>query len=289
MQETTLSVGGLCLRLAGRDTLRLFGCLPGMRPFFVSSRVADMRLQFDSEVPMPECRWLHSFDIADGASVCRFGIDADGVYYYTFDADTCLRFDARRPDTVECTAVADASLLRFVVWVAYSMMGLHRGALPVHSSVAVHDGRAVMCLGESGTGKSTHTRLWIEHIADTFLLNDDSPILSVANGVPIVFGSPWSGKTPCYRAEQYPLAALLRLEQRPENSIRRLATVEAFTALQPSCPPSMAKDERCLDLLVDFIAKVVKQVPVYRMGCLPNAEAARMSCGTIFSDDAGRQ
>lgn len=286
MHETTLSVGGYGLRITGCDTLRLFEVLPGMRPFRILNRAADMQLQLDVDVPLPECRWLHSFEIADGASVCRFGIDADGVYYYTFDESTWLRFDARKPDTVECTAVTDASLLRFAVWVAYSMMGLHVGALPVHSSVAVHDGRAVMCLGESGTGKSTHTRLWIEHIADTFLLNDDSPILNVGDGVPMVYGSPWSGKTPCFRAEHFPLTALLRLEQRPENSIRRLAVVEAFTALQPSCPPSLAKDERCLDLLVAFVSKVVEQVPVYRMGCLPNAEAAKMSCETIFSGDA---
>ena len=286
MQETSLLVGGYCLKLMGCDTLRLFEGLPGMHVFHFLGGFADMQLQLDADVPLPECRWLHSFDIADGASVCRFGIDAEGVYYYTFDANTRLRFDARRPDIVECTTVTDASLLRFAVWVAYSMMGLHAGALPVHSSVVVHNGQAVMSLGESGTGKSTHTRLWIEHIPNTFLLNDDSPILNINGDIPMVFGSPWSGKTPCFRTEHYPLAALLRLEQSPENSIRRLATVEAFTALQPSCPPSMAKDERCLDLLVDFISKVVCRVPVYRMGCLPDADAAKMSCKTIFSDDA---
>lgn len=98
----------------------------------------------------------------------------------------------------------------------------------------------------------------------------------------MVYGSPWSGKTHCYHQKRVPVAALLRLEQKPENSIRKLGVIESFAALQPSCPPCMVKDERCTDKLVDFISEVIRHTAVYRMGCLPNAAAALMSHKTII-------
>ena len=94
-----------------------------------------------------------------------------------------------------------ARLYRFALWVGYGLMTLPYGTIAVHSSCIVYRDRAVLFLGESGTGKSTHTRLWREHVEGAFLLNDDSPVLRVEDDVVRVYGSPWSGKTPCYRQE----------------------------------------------------------------------------------------
>lgn len=283
MAEASLGIGGMEVRLTGAEGVRMALSLPGMEVFAVRGGHLDATLMLDADLTMPECRTLHSFDIADGGSVCRFGVDAEGVYWYQYEGFGWLRFDGRKPDEVRCSHIVDASVLRFALWTAWSMLGLWRGVLPVHSSTVVCDGRAVMCLGESGTGKSTHTRLWLENIENTCLLNDDSPLLAVEEGGAVVYGSPWSGKTPCYHTECRPVAALLRLEQRTENSIRRLGVVEAFTAVQPSCPPCLAREERCLDKLVAYVSDVLERVPVYRMGCLPDAAAARMSHDTIYN------
>lgn len=282
MQQARLEIARLGLRLAGAASLQLALQLPGMHEFLVPEGDSDIEIVLDQEFHLPQCRLLHEFDIADGTIRCRFGADAAGVYYYEFRGCGLLRYDPRLPRLVELTPLADPAALRFALWTAFAIAALPLGAVPVHSSVVVCDGRAVMCLGESGTGKSTHTRLWLEHIAHTHLLNDDSPILRFADGEVCVYGSPWSGKTHCYRPERYPIAALLRLEQRPENTIRRLGPIESFAALQPSCPPSLARDERCMDLLVQFLSNVIQRVPVYRMGCLPNADAARLSHSTLM-------
>lgn len=282
MAEVVLGIGGMEVLLSGADGVRHALALPGMETFVVRGAKGSAIVTLDADLTLPECRLLHRFDIVDGHTKCLFGVDAEGVYWYSFEGHGLLRFDARRPDEVWCSSIGDASVLRFALWTAWAMLGLWRGVLPVHSSTVMCNGRAVMCLGESGTGKSTHTRLWLENIAGAELLNDDSPLLAVeAEGV-VVYGSPWSGKTHCYKAESHPVAALLRLEQRPENSILRLGVVEAFTALQPSCPPCLAKEERCLDRLVAYISGVIERVPVYRMGCLPDAAAARMSHDTIY-------
>jgi hypothetical protein len=280
MAEATLHIGGHGLHLYGGDTVEQAMRIPGMSTFSVASCPCEMEVRFGPKITLPDCRWLHEFDIIDGQQRCRFGVDAEGTYYYTFDHHGLLRY--REGEGVDIDMNSNVEALRFALWIAYSMMGVKLGALPVHSSVVVCANRAVMCLGESGTGKSTHTRLWLENIADTHLLNDDSPIVSLIDGEIRVYGSPWSGKSDCYLQENYPIAGLLRLEQRKENSIRKLAIVESFAALQPSCPPSLAKEEHCMDLLVQFISNVIEHVPVYRMGCLPNADAARLSHKTLI-------
>ena len=280
--KSVLTIGGMTLGFEGGNSLRLTMALPGMAEF-VSDAEPEVQVRLDAQLSLPSCRLLHRFDIADGNAECRFCTDADGVYWYDFGEGRLLRYDMRTPDLVELSSISDASVLRFALWMAYSMVGLQRRRVPVHSSVVVCDGRAVMCLGESGTGKSTHTHLWLENIPGTHLLNDDSPILTVEEGGVVVYGSPWSGKTHCYRQERVPVAALLRLEQKPENTIRRLGVIESFTALQPSCPPCMAKDERCMDLLVAFISDVIQRTAAYRMGCLPDAEAAHLSHKTIYA------
>lgn len=280
MAEATLHIGGHGLHLCGGDTVEQAMRIPGMSTFSVASCPSEMEVRFGPKITLPDCRWLHEFDIIDGQQRCRFGIDTEGTYYYTFDHHGLLRY--REGDGVDINMNGNTEALRFALWIAYAMMGVKLGAVPVHSSVVVCANRAVMCLGESGTGKSTHTRLWLENIADTHLLNDDSPIVSLIDGEIRVYGSPWSGKSDCYLQESHPIAGLLRLEQRKENSIRRLGVVESFAALQPSCPPSLAKEEHCMDLLVDFISHVIEHVPVYRMGCLPNADAARLSHKTLI-------
>lgn len=281
-----LELGGKRMEIAGSDGVGMLRRLPGFALFETGEGRADVRVELDSDIGQVPVSWLHSFDIVDGQMVCRFGRLADGCYVYRFGEECALLCPPPgcelempyRLSTVRIPAV-----LRFAMWVVVSMAGTRLGVLPVHSSVVVCNGRAVMCLGESGTGKSTHTRLWLQHIEGSHLLNDDSPLLVRDVDGWHVYGSPWSGKTPCFRRERWPLAALLRLEQKPDNSIRRLGVIESFAALQPSCPPCLMMDEPLQDALVDYVGSVIGEVPVYRLGCLPDEAAARLSHDTIFS------
>jgi len=282
-----LSIGGLSVLLRGGDSVAKATMLPGMSVFRSHDAVSQLIFELDAPQPIGDCRPLHRFDVFDGTQQCTFGIDADGVYRYTFSGGGAVVIDKRQKGVARCTTMDTMDKLRFSLWLSYSMTAASFGRLAIHTSTVVCDGRAVLCLGESGTGKSTHTRLWLKNVEHTHLLNDDSPIVSVADcptdGCARVYGSPWSGKTHCYLQESYPIAALLRLEQRPSNSIRRLSTFEAFGALQPSCPPALGYDETMLDIEVDFIGQVISTTPVYKMGCLPDDDAARMSHNAIFN------
>lgn len=174
-------------------------------------------------------------------------------------------------------------LLKFALWMAYGIRALQYGRVLVHSSAVVSGGRAYLFLGESGTGKSTHTRLWVENIPDATLLNDDSPVISLEEDGIRVYGSPWSGKTPCYRTESFPLGAITRLSQAKCNEIRRLGVAAAFGALHPSLPPAFNYDKSLSDLLAKIESDIIANVPICAMSCLPDKEAAMTSYSHLSS------
>ncbi len=172
----------------------------------------------------------------------------------------------------------------FLLWNAYGVASASYYTIAVHSSVIIYKERAVLFIGESGTGKSTHTQLWLRTINGSKLLNDDSPIVHVLNHTPYCYGSPWSGKGRRFRDESYPIAAIVRLRQSPSNHIERLNKIEAFSALYPSCPPSFTANRDLTDHVCSTLSEVIKEVPVYLLDCRPDAEAALLSCRTIFGD-----
>ena len=112
---------------------------------------------------------LDAFDFTDADADCRFGRDTEG-YLLTMtprDGSAPARFHKAfgSPDaTSDITPEHNPALFRFGLWTMFNIAALERRAVAVHSSVISLDGRAVLFLGESGTGKSTHTRLWREHI-----------------------------------------------------------------------------------------------------------------------------
>ena len=173
-------------------------------------------------------------------------------------------------------------LVRFSLWIAYGLCTVSHSTIAIHTSAIQYRDSAILFLGESGTGKSTHTRLWRENIEGAVLLNDDSPILRIVDGVPMIFGSPWSGKTPCYRQDSYPLAACVRLSQAPYNKIRRLSVLQAYAAIHPSCPPDFTYDNGLYDFISNTLGEVISQIPMFHLECLPDPEAAFLSCETIF-------
>lgn len=168
-----------------------------------------------------------------------------------------------------------------VIMLMYAFATAQKNTLLMHSSVTVKDGKGYLFLGKSGTGKSTHSQLWINNIAGCELLNDDNPVLRVEdNGEVRVYGSPWSGKTPCYRNLNYPVGAIVDLHQAKTNMIHRLPLVLAFKALYVSFSGYRFIKEMA-DGLHATNEQVVMKVPCYSLDCLPNADAAFLCHNTV--------
>ena len=165
--------------------------------------------------------------------------------------------------------------------VMYALATSDKHTALFHSSVVSYKGRAYMFLGKSGTGKSTHSSLWLKYIEGTELVNDDNPVVRyLDDGSIYVYGSPWSGKTPCYRNVSYPLGAIVDLSQAPKNVIRRFRPIEAYAALIASIS-GKRWDSKLAEGLHETENLLATNASVWHLDCLPDEEAAVLCCGSI--------
>lgn len=195
------------------------------------------------------------------------------------DSETCCRILASH-DWTKATLYINTPQQRFAVdnaaMLLYAFTACFKQALTLHASVIQYEGNGYFFLGKSGTGKSTHSRQWLSAFPEAELINDDNPILRLVDGQPVIFGSPWSGKTPCYKNMCAPVRGIVQLKQAPENSYERLRLPAAYAYMLSSSSGLKILPE-VMDALYATLATVVQTVPTILLSCLPNEDAARMS------------
>jgi hypothetical protein len=311
-QKLTYHIAGHRIDILSSDTEQMKRMLHGFAPFSAENEnrsFNDLSLEFiveelpdvQEDEPEEETALIHSFVIEEGA--CNLSKGAEKYYFSIEDrrkavSDTSenktlsLKLEMKSDSkSIKCHCASLRSLhpdnLKFALWLAFGFLAIPKQTAALHSSVIIYNNRAILFLGESGTGKSTHTKLWLEHIPGSRLLNDDSPVVRIDfDGtnqlVPFVYGSPWSGKGRCHLNERYPVAAFVRLQQHPANKITKLSKLEAFGALYPSFPPAFLKDDYFEEQICGIISNIIMTTPVYRLQCLPDSQAAELVKTTVF-------
>ena len=145
-----------------------------------------------------------------------------------------------------------------------------------HGSVVAVDGQAYLFTAKSGTGKSTHTRLWREMLGDrAMMVNDDKPFLEIKPEGVTAWGSPWMGKHRLGANIGVPLKAICILERGEENRISPIRAQEALPMLmqqsqRPQRPQNFPKYLELIDMLAGKVA-------FYRMACNMDSQAAEMA------------
>ena len=136
--------------------------------------------------------------------------------------------------------------------IQYTFATAGLGTLLLHASVTRYAGRGNLFFGVSGTGKSTHSRLWHEYVPGSDLMNDDNPVIRYEDGRFLVYGSPWSGKTLCYR-----------------NVVQAYASVIAAVS-------TIRWNHDIMSLLIPTIERVAMTVPCFQLRCRPDEEAVQV-------------
>lgn len=146
----------------------------------------------------------------------------------------------------------------------------------LHSSCVVVDGKAYLFTANSGTGKSTHTQLWLDCFGErAYILNDDKPALRFVDGVWYAYGTPWSGKYDINQNACVPVAGIAVLERGSVNEISRFGGIEAiqFILNQVVRPVTSQYRIRVLEIL----NKLMTNVPIWKLKCNMDPEAAMVS------------
>lgn len=153
---------------------------------------------------------------------------------------------------------------------------LHDGILLFHGSAIAVDGVGYLFTAKSGTGKSTHTRLWRERFGDrAVMVNDDKPLLKITENGITVYGTPWNGKHRLSTNCGVPLKALCILTRDSTNHIERISARSAYPmVLQQAYRPRSVEG---METTLKLAELLMKGVGLYRLGCNMEPEAAAIS------------
>ncbi len=150
------------------------------------------------------------------------------------------------------------------------------GGIMLHSSAVVVDGRAYLFTANSGTGKSTHTSLYLKEFGDrAFILNDDKPAIRFEDGAFFAYGTPWSGKTKQNVNLRVPIAGICILSRGEKNEISRVRGKSAFIGIYSQT--LHPKSEKYMNKVLSLIEKMIEILPVWHLKCNMEPEAARVS------------
>lgn len=183
--------------------------------------------------------------------------------------ETYEAYKKRYPD-------AEDSLIEYMETgaVFYRTLISHSGFL-LHASAVVYENHAYLFSAPSGTGKSTHTSLWLKEFPGAEILNDDKPAIRIFDDGIYVYGTPWSGKTDQSINRKVPLKGIAFLERGSENKISPMPSFQALTnLLNQTIRPG---EKECANKLLDLINLIIKKVPIYRFACNTDPAAAHVS------------
>ena len=147
------------------------------------------------------------------------------------------------------------------------------GVLLMHGSALCMDGEAYVFTAPSGTGKSTHARLWREAFGErVFMINDDKPLIRVEDGRAVVYGSPWNGKHRLGRNASAPLRAVARVRRSAVNRVSPMPRAEAFSCLAAQCFAS--RDAAVMRRILALERALLDAAAFYNLYCSMEPEAA---------------
>ncbi|MBR3906583.1 MAG: hypothetical protein IKJ61_00605 [Bacteroidaceae bacterium] len=288
MESIRFKVAGHIFEIA-QGGMDITGLLPNLKPFTTDDNAdALFTMRIDNSIN-PSWRGTRiGFFPCPSASFEVYRMD-NGAYQILILMDgkipcTFIESDSEYRNFTVASRGSEANIifgLNNALMVIFTMCSAAHSTLLMHSSVVENEGKGYMFLGVSGQGKSTHSDLWVKHIPGSTLINDDNPVVRIADdGTPIVYGSPWSGKRPIYKNVHYPIGGFASIEQEKDNRIRKESIPVAFGIMLNSC--STLKFDKQIHLAVcQTVSKILEQIPVHTLQCRPDKEAAEVSSNVL--------
>ncbi|HBJ18900.1 MAG TPA: hypothetical protein DDY70_04060 [Clostridiales bacterium] len=157
-------------------------------------------------------------------------------------------------------------------------------ALVFHGAVLAMDGGAYAFTAKSGTGKTTHLRLWLSEFGDeVHILNGDKPILRYIDGTLFAAGTPWRGKENYGRCEKMPLAAITFLSRGEKNTMTPTSPGDALFSFFGQI--FMPEDEGAAQKTLTLTERILADTRLYRLTCNMDPEAAHVARRALSEKD----
>ena len=204
-------------------------------------------------------------------SVTRIRITQSDI---DFEREKSAREDIK--ESIPIRRFSDAYLETLAVYRKIADCLLSCDTLLFHGSVIAVDGEGYLFTAKSGTGKSTHTRLWREYFGErAVMVNDDKPLLRITDSGVTVYGTPWDGKHRLSTNIAVPLKGICILTRNAKNHIEPVEPHAVYPLIVQQTNRSLSADG--MKHTLSLIDRMLNVVPVYRLGCNMDIEAARVA------------
>lgn len=235
-------------------------------------RFADISFTLDARYPWLEeqCR---EYETEPGAKSIRIAVTEEEI-----DRENVFK-----------EAYSRGYLESLAVYRKISEAVLDHDAFLFHCSAVAVDGEAYLFSAPSGTGKSTHTRLWRERFGErAVMINDDKPLIRMEEGTFYVYGTPWNGKHHLSVNQKAPVKAICLLERGKTNHAQQISPAEAYPGLYRQIYRPQNDRGKMLKTL-QLLHKMAESVPLYRLQCDISQDAVRASWDAFHSQTDRRQ
>ena len=212
------------------------------------------------------------------AFLAPFSCDGEG------EPDISLRYSREQAEELlgrmaQGTTLAQAE--SFGVSCMFNRSIIRFRAMLVHSSALVLDGKAYLFSADSGVGKSTHTRLWLQVFGDrVHIMNDDKPVIRLSEDKTVVYGTPFDGGSGIALNEAYPLGAIVFIERGEENAVRIPPDDEIIQRLYFQTA-HMVSEKTAIRMLDNF-AKLIERTKFFVLTCNMDISAAHFAYHSII-------
>ena len=291
--DSWFSIADLVVKLIFKENgLNNLSLLPSFVPFKIERQSEKNKLfelfVDDNLSPIAKDERIRIKEIDTGNGDIIVDQTSNGYQFIIKDlkgSNCCLLITNRVFTKCQCALNGNYDMRSFglnnAIMIIFAFAGSKQNALLVHASLVRQNGFGYAFIAKSGTGKSTQVSMWLRHLPGCDLMNDDNPVIRIIEGIPWIYGSPWSGKTPCYRNVKSRLGAITQILRAPINSVERLSPIDALVNFIPACS-TIKWDERIYDEIISNITCIIETTPFYMLHCLPNKESA-MVCNEAIS------
>lgn len=205
--------------------------------------------------------------------------------YITNNSEYDFEVEARENDILYEKSLAEeynADMCEFIAIfrkICRKLLTDYNGIL-LHSASILYNGKGYLFTAPSGTGKTTHIRLWKKYFGNKIeFINGDKPVLRNKDGQIYVYGTPWQGKEDYGNNINAPLAGIFLLQRGKENSVERASVREAIPFLLAQTLRYQSENE--VEKLLTFIENIVVNIPVYKLSCNMELSAVETAVSVI--------
>lgn len=228
-------------------------------------KIADLVIQFDSK-----------YDMLRNRSRKYLLLNSEEVDYTLFVNEEHIQKE------LLMSHHDDKELAEYIVMgTTFYKVLLQKNGCLLHASSVVIDNEAYLFSAPCGTGKSTHTSLWLQYLADKspYILNDDKPAIRLMEDGIYAYGTPFSGKHDMSENKKVKLKAICFLERSKINFIRKVEPKEAVKLFYEQTIRHLNEEE--VSKFFDILEVILKEIPIYKLHCDMSEEAVKLSYNTM--------